>query len=94
MRPNHVEMVPLLSNKKLNTMNRTIGIILVLIGLISGIYALTLHEDEKSLLHIGNIEVKKENKSPSRKSSIGYAVAILSLVGGILVLSSKSNKLS
>lgn len=75
-------------------MNRTIGIVLILVGLISGIYALTLHEDEKALLHIGNIEVKKENKSPSRKSSIGYAVAVLSLVGGMLMLSSKGNKLS
>ena len=42
-------------------MKRIIGIILIVAGLISGVYALTRHEDERTLLDIGNVEIKKES---------------------------------
>lgn len=87
-------MTSLLKLINLNTMNRTIGIILVLVGIISGVYAMTLHEKEKTLLNLGNIEIKKEDKAPDRKASIGYAVAIVSLIGGTILLSSKNLKLT
>ena len=71
-------------------MKRIIGIILIVAGLISGVYALTRHEDERTLLDIGNVEIKKENKEPGNRTTLYYLIALVGIVGGGIMLSSKS----
>ena len=70
-------------------MNRILGIILVAIGIVAGAYALTRHNDEKTLVEIGNIEIKKDNKKPGEKTPFYYLIAAIGILGGGALLSSK-----
>lgn len=71
-------------------MNRIIGIILVIVGIIAGAYALTRHNEEKTLLEIGNLEIKKENKKPGERTAFYFLIAAIGIIGGGALLSAKS----
>lgn len=71
-------------------MNRIIGIVLVIVGIISGAYALTRHEDEKKILDIGNVEIKKEDKKPGQNTTLYYVIAAIGIIGGGAMLASKN----
>lgn len=63
-------------------MKRTIGILLIVAGIIAGAFALTRHEDEKTLLDIGNVEIKNENKAAGKNTQMYYVIAIAGILGG------------
>jgi len=71
-------------------MKRTIGIILIIAGICVGVYALTRHNEEKTLIEIGDLEIKKANKQPGENTTIYYIVAAISIIGGGFILSSKN----
>lgn len=71
-------------------MNRIIGIVLVVIGIISGAYALTRHDDEKTLIEIGDVEIKNDNKKPGQNTTLYYIIAAVGIIGGSVLLSSKN----
>lgn len=71
-------------------MKRTIGIILVIAGICVGIYALTRHNDEKTLIEIGDLEIKQDNKKPGENTMIYYIIAAVGIIGGGFMLSSKN----
>lgn len=71
-------------------MNRIVGIVLIVVGLISGAYALTRHNEEKTLVEIGNLEIKNDNKKPGQNTTIYYIIAAIGIIGGGALLSSKS----
>jgi len=70
-------------------MNRIIGIILLVVGVLAGVYALTLHDNEKTLIEIGDVEIKAGNRKPSNNAQLYYIVAAVGILGGIVMLSSK-----
>ena len=71
-------------------MNRIVGIILVVVGIISGAYALTRHDEEKTLLEIGDVEIKNDNKKPGQNTTIYYVIAAIGIIGGGAMLASKN----
>lgn len=71
-------------------MNRIVGIILVVVGIISGAYALTRHDEEKTLLDIGNVEIKNDNKKPGQSTTLYYVIAAIGIIGGGAMLASKN----
>ncbi len=71
-------------------MKRTIGIILIIAGICVGVYALTRHNEEKTLIEIGDLEIKQDNKKPGENTTVYYIVAAISIIGGGFILSSKN----
>ena len=69
-------------------MNRIIGIILIVVGVIAGAYALSRHDNEKTLIEIGDVEIKSGNKKPSQNTQLYYIIAAIGIIGGGVMLSS------
>ncbi len=70
-------------------MKRIIGIILIIVGIAFGALALTSHEDDKTLLDLGKIEIKKQDKSPSNNTMMYYVISAVCLIAGGVVVSRK-----
>jgi uncharacterized membrane protein HdeD (DUF308 family) len=70
-------------------MNRIIGIALLAVGLIAGAYAFSRHEENKTILEIGDVEIKAGNRKPSNNTQLYYIIAAVGILGGIVMLSSK-----
>ena len=71
-------------------MKRIIGIILIVVGLLAGVYAITRHDEERTILDIGDVEIKKDNKEPGNKTTIYYVIALVGVIGGGIMVSGKS----
>ncbi|MEO6760119.1 MAG: hypothetical protein ABIO24_11750 [Saprospiraceae bacterium] len=72
-------------------MNRTIGIILIVLGVIFAGLALTQHEDDKTLLDLGKIEIKKQDQSPSSNTTMYYVLAAICVIGGGAMVAGKKS---
>jgi len=71
-------------------MKRTIGIGLIVASVLLAVFAFTRHDSEKTLVNIGDIEIKQQDKSPSSYTTLCYvAAAVLALAGGVLVYGKK-----
>ena len=70
-------------------MKRTLGIILIVVGVIFAGLALTRHEDEKTLLDLGKVEIKAPNKSPSNNTTMYYVIAAVCVIAGGAIVASK-----
>jgi len=70
-------------------MKRIIGIVLIVIGVALVGIALTRHEDEKTIIDIGKLEIKDKNASPSENTTIYYVLAAVCVIGGGVMLSGK-----
>jgi uncharacterized membrane protein YidH (DUF202 family) len=70
-------------------MKRTIGIVLIIVGLVVAVFAFTRHDDEKTLVNIGDIEIKQQDKSPSDNTAIYYVVAAICVIAGGVMVSGK-----
>ena len=73
-------------------MNRIIGIILVVVGIISGVYALSTHEKEKTLIEIGDLEIKKSDQRAGKNTQMYYIIAAIGIIGGGIMLTAKNNQ--
>lgn len=73
-------------------MNRIVGVILVLVGIISGVYAFTRHSEEKTIVEIGGLEIKKDDKKPGEQTMIYYIISAIGIIGGASILISKNRK--
>lgn len=72
-------------------MKRTIGIVLIIAGILIGVFALTRHDDEKTLVNIGDVKIKQQDKSPSENTTIYYIIAgVCVIAGGIMVSGKKT----
>ena len=70
-------------------MKRIIGIILILIGVIVGILALNRHDRDKTIIDLGKVELKNENKAPSENTTLYYVLAGVCMIGGGVLLAGK-----
>ena len=70
-------------------MKRIIGIILIIVGVGFAAMALSRHEDDKTLIDLGKIEIKDENHSPSKNTTLYYVIAAICVVGGAIMISGR-----
>lgn len=70
-------------------MRRIIGIVLIVVGIISGAYAVLHHEEDKTLLEIGDVKIKNENKKADSGTTMYYIIAAIGVIGGGVLLSGK-----
>ncbi len=70
-------------------MKRTIGIVLIIAGLVFGVLALTSHDKEKTLVNIGDLEIKQKDKSPSDNTTMYYLIAGVCVIAGGVLASGK-----
>lgn len=70
-------------------MKRIIGIILIFLGVALGIWKLVRHEQDKTIIDLGNIEVKDQRKEPSQNNTLYYVLAAACMIGGGLLLTGK-----
>ena len=45
---------------------------------------------KKTLIEIGDLEIKQDNKKPGENTTVYYIVAAISIIGGGFILSSKN----
>ena len=66
-------------------MNKTIGIVLIVVGVIFGILAFRKHDANTADLKIGDLELSAEKKNDSTEY-IYWGLAGAALVGGIVAM--------
>lgn len=76
--------------EKSTTMKRTIGIILVVAGLLLGYMGYTSLEDSKAEIEIGDLELSAQDKDSQATSYIYFGLGALALIGGIVMASKKN----
>lgn len=72
-------------------MKRTIGIVLIVVGIVFAALALTRHEDDKTLLDLGKVEIKKQDQSPSNNTTMYYVIAAVCIIAGGAVVAGKKS---
>ncbi|MBC7777401.1 MAG: hypothetical protein H7246_18350 [Phycisphaerae bacterium] len=70
-------------------MKRTIGIILIIVGIAFAVMALTRHEDDNTLIDLGKVEIKKQDQSPSQNTTLYYVIAAICVIGGGVLVAGK-----
>jgi uncharacterized membrane protein YidH (DUF202 family) len=70
-------------------MKRTIGILLIVLGIALAVVALSRHDEDKTILDLGKVEIKKQDQSPSENTALYYILAAVCLVGGGLLVAGK-----
>ncbi len=63
-------------------MGRTIGIVLIIVGVVFAILALTNHEEDRTILDLGKVEIKTQDKSPSQNTTLYYVIAAVCVIAG------------
>ena len=63
-------------------MGRTIGIVLIIVGVVFAILALTNQEEDRTLLDLGKVEIKKQDQSPSKNTTLYYVIAAVCVIAG------------
>ncbi|SFW64375.1 hypothetical protein SAMN02927921_02935 [Sinomicrobium oceani] len=72
-------------------MKKTIGIILILAGLVAGYVGINTLGDSESGIEIGDLELKAEDSS---SKNMGYAYlggGVICLIAGVVLVSRKGN---
>jgi hypothetical protein len=69
-------------------MNKSIGIVLVVIGIVFGVLAYRTHDANTTDLKIGNLELSAEKKSDSTEY-VYWGLAGAALIGGLLAMANK-----
>ena len=70
-------------------MKRTIGIILIIAGVALAIMALSRHNEDKTIVDLGKIEIKQEDKGPSDNTTLYYVLAAVFVIGGGVLVAGK-----
>jgi uncharacterized membrane protein HdeD (DUF308 family) len=70
-------------------MKRIIGIILIIAGIAFAIIAFKRHDEDKTILDLGRVEIKKQDKAPSENTTLFYVLAAVCLIGGGVMVSGK-----
>ncbi|GEM_PF-1140930 len=70
-------------------MKRTIGIVLIIVGIALAVVALNRHNDDKTLIDLGTVEIKQQDKSPSDNTTLYYVLAAVCVIGGGVLVGGK-----
>lgn len=63
-------------------MKRIVGIILIIVGIALGFMAYNRHEEDKTIIDLGKVEIKNQDKKPSESTTLYYILAALLVIGG------------
>ncbi len=70
-------------------MKRIIGIILIIAGVVLAVVAYNHHEEDRTIIDLGKIEIKNENKTPSESTTLYYVLAAVFVIGGGVLVAGK-----
>ena len=70
-------------------MKRIIGIILIIAGVALAVVAYNRHEKDRTIIDLGKIELKNENKAPSESTTLYYVLAAVCVIGGGVLVAGK-----
>lgn len=70
-------------------MKRTIGIILIIVGIAFAVVALQRHDESKTIIDLGRVEIKDEDKAPSQNTTLYYVIAAICVIGGGVLVAGK-----
>lgn len=70
-------------------MKKLVGTIAIIAGLVLGAAAVMHHDEDKTIIDLGKVEIKDEQKAPSQKTTYYYVGAVVLILGGIALVSGK-----
>lgn len=69
-------------------MKRIIGIILIIAGIALAIVAFNRHEEDRTILDLGKVEIKQDS-GPSESTALYYVLAAVCVIGGGVLVGKK-----
>jgi uncharacterized membrane protein YidH (DUF202 family) len=70
-------------------MKRIIGIILIVVGIAFAGIALQHHDEDKTIIDLGRVEIKQQDKAPSENTTLYYVIAAICVIGGGALVAGK-----
>ncbi|MDO8366051.1 MAG: hypothetical protein Q7T20_04575 [Saprospiraceae bacterium] len=70
-------------------MKRTIGIILIIAGVALAIVAFNSHDKDRTIIDLGEVEIKTQDQSPSENTTLYYVLAAVCVIGGGFLVAGK-----
>ncbi len=70
-------------------MKRTIGIILIIAGVAFAIVAFNKHDKDRTIIDLGEVEIKAQGQSPSENTTLYYVLAAACVIGGGFLVGGK-----
>jgi uncharacterized membrane protein HdeD (DUF308 family) len=70
-------------------MKRIIGVILIIAGVVLAIIAFKRHDEDKTILDLGRVEIKKQDQAPSENTTLYYVLAAVCVIGGGILAGKK-----
>lgn len=70
-------------------MKRTIGIILIIVGLGLGVFGITKLNDSKSGIEIGDLELTAQDGDKKNEAYTLLALGAIGLIGGLVITNKK-----
>ncbi len=70
-------------------MKRTLGILLIVLGIALGIYGFTKMEDSGGDIQIGDLEISAKDQSKQNQAYIMMGIGGVGLIAGLVLVSSK-----
>ena len=70
-------------------MKRTLGILLIVLGIALGIYGFTKMEDSGGDIQIGDLEISAQDQSKQNQAYIMMGIGGVGLIAGLVLVSSK-----
>lgn len=67
-------------------MKRTIGIILLVLGIALGIYGFTQYDNSKAGIEIGNLEISAKDEGKSNVAFITMIIGGVGLIAGLVLM--------
>lgn len=69
-------------------MKRIIGLILIIAGIALAIVAVNRHEEDRTILDLGKVEIKQDS-GPSENTTLYYVLAAVCVIGGGVLVGKK-----
>jgi len=66
-------------------MKRTIGIILIIAGVVLAIFTFNQHEKDRTIIDLGEVEIKAKDQSHSQNTTLYYVMAAVCMIGGGII---------
>ncbi|MBK7871312.1 MAG: hypothetical protein IPJ74_11870 [Saprospiraceae bacterium] len=71
-------------------MKRSIGFLLIIVGIGLGIFGFTKLDDSEAGIEIGNLEIKAEDQEARNDAYVWIGLGFAGLLGGIFLVNKKS----
>ncbi|MBC7777403.1 MAG: hypothetical protein H7246_18360 [Phycisphaerae bacterium] len=66
-------------------MKRIIGILLIIAGVALAIFTFSRHEKDRTIIDLGEVEIKAQDQSHSQSTTLYYVLAAVCMIGGGII---------